>query len=601
VRADHGHQPIDRERLAQHGCRLEQRSLGGLERVEARGDQRLERLRHRHIGEIVDGPVDTVLEHELPVRHEHADDLDRVERDPLGARHDPPCRVGRQPRDQAGQELAHRSIRQRLEGQAGEVALAGAPVRPRVEELGPRQAEHVDRGVSAPLDQVVDEGQQPGVGPLQVLEDHDDRGLLGDALEERPPGPEELILAAGRGLADAQQGQQGDLDPAPLLLVACPGRHGLGDPLPSRGVVLPLHQAGAFANHLAERPEGDPAAVGGRSAVVPIDDVDEAVDVLEELPREPALADAALPGDRHQPDPAIPGGGVEEVLDQPELVVPPDKRRLERLGTVAPPHLGDDPQRSPGRHGGRLPLERLLAGLLEGDPARGGPHGRLAHQHGPRRCRRLEAAGGVDEVTGHHPLVERADRDRGLAGQDACASLDLRAQRVDGAEELEAGPDGALGIVLVARRGAPDRHHRVADELLHRPAVALDHLAGQVEVARQELADLLRVARLGKRGEADDVREEDRDEPSLGDGASSLGRPGLGDGAASGRSRRVAQPGAALAAELGRRWVGLAARWAGGRETRAALEAELPPGLVLGSTGGALHRRSRRRHMRATR
>ena len=40
-----------------------------------------------------------------------------------------------------------------------------------------------------------------------------------------------------------------------------------------------------------------------------------------------------------------------------------------------------------------------------------------------------------------------------------------------------AGPDRALGVVLVGRRGAPHRHHRVADELLDGPAVAADDLA----------------------------------------------------------------------------------------------------------------------------
>ena len=47
-------------------------------------------------------------------------------------------------------------------------------------------------------------------------------------------------------------------------------------------------------DHLAQRPERDPLAVRRRAALVPPDVLDDAVDVLAELPRETALADAGL-------------------------------------------------------------------------------------------------------------------------------------------------------------------------------------------------------------------------------------------------------------------------------------------------------------------
>ena len=68
-----------------------------------------------------------------------------------------------------------------------------------------------------PLEEVVDEVEQARVGEVEVLEDQDDRGGRRQPLEERPPGPEEL-LRPDPGL-DAEQGQQGRLDPAPLLRV----------------------------------------------------------------------------------------------------------------------------------------------------------------------------------------------------------------------------------------------------------------------------------------------------------------------------------------------------------------------------------------------
>ena len=43
-------------------------------------------------------------------------------------------------------------------------------------------------------------------------------------------------------------------------------------------------------------------------------------------------------------------------------------------------------------------------------------------------------------------------------------------------DQLEPGSDGALRVVLLSDRRAPDRHHRIADELLDRSAVSLDEL-----------------------------------------------------------------------------------------------------------------------------
>ena len=96
--------------------------------------------------------------------------------------------------------------------------------------------------------------------------------------------------------------------------------------------------------------------------------------------------------------------------------------------------------------------------------------------------------------------------------------------------ERERRADGALGVVLARDRRAPDGHHGVADELLDHPAVALDELAAALEVARQELADLLGVAVLGERREADEVGEQDETRRSSGRPARrrSLAAPGAG-------------------------------------------------------------------------
>ncbi len=113
---------------------------------------------------------------------------------------------------------------------------------------------------------------------------------------------------------------------------------------------------------------------------MPPDRVDQAVDVLEELPGQPGLADAGRADDADQAGAALAGRGVEQVLEQAELVVAADERRLERVLAVAAADLGDDPSRAPGCDRRRLALEVLLAGLLEGDRLAGGALGRLADE-----------------------------------------------------------------------------------------------------------------------------------------------------------------------------------------------------------------------------
>src|SRR5947207_12414156 len=108
---------------------------------------------------------------------------------------------------------------------------------------------------------------------------------------------------------------------------------------------------------------------------MPPDGLRETVDVFQELPGEPALADARRTDDRYQPSALLRGRRVEEVLEESQLDVAADEWRLECLGAIAPTHLGDDSQRTPRRDRGRLSLERLFAGFFECDGARRGPLG----------------------------------------------------------------------------------------------------------------------------------------------------------------------------------------------------------------------------------
>ena len=86
---------------------------------------------------------------------------------------------------------------------------------------------------------------------------------------------------------------------------------------------------------------------------------------------------------------------------------------------------------------------------------------------------------------------------------------------------------------------APDRHDRIADELLDGAAVEVDDLRRGIEVAREELANRLRVAVLRERREADEVGEQDRHKPPL-SGRDAAGR--IGRGFAAGPQDVAARP-----------------------------------------------------------
>jgi hypothetical protein len=58
----------------------------------------------------------------------------------------------------------------------GEVALAGAPGRPFLEQFRAGQGHDVDGGIARPLEEVVDEVEQARIGEVVVLEDEDHRG-----------------------------------------------------------------------------------------------------------------------------------------------------------------------------------------------------------------------------------------------------------------------------------------------------------------------------------------------------------------------------------------------------------------------------------------
>ena len=221
------------------------------------------------VRQVADRAVDAVLDRETALGDEHPHGLDGVQRHRRRRGRRWPGRPPPAARARARRAARAWRLRQRLEVQREEVALAGAPVGAPLEQLRAGERHHVDGDVAAPLEQVVDEVEQARVGVVVVLEHHDHGRGRGEPLEERAPGAEQLLGAHAR--ADAQEREQGGLDPAPLGLIGDVLGEGRGDLRPGGGGVVGLEQPAAAADHLAQRPEADALAVGRGAAVVPPD------------------------------------------------------------------------------------------------------------------------------------------------------------------------------------------------------------------------------------------------------------------------------------------------------------------------------------------
>ena len=406
-------------------------------------------------------------------------------------------------------------------------------------------------------------------------------------LEEQPPGGEQVLPLVRSAFAEREQLRQPGLDEPPLLRIEQVLLERCLQLLQRLLLLLVLGDPAAPPHHVRQRPVGHALAVRETAAAMPVDRLNDPVEVLVELPREPRLADPGDPGDRDQLRPPLLRADVEQILDLAQLAVAADERRLQplRLQRRRPPR--DDAQRAPQRRLTLLALELEAARGLVDDRALGRPPRRLADEDRSGLRHRLHARRGVDEIAGHHPLADRGCVDRGLAREHACArpqAVDpgLLAQRLHRRDEIERRTNGSLGVVLRRHRRPPDRHDGVADELLHDAAVKPDEPPAGVEVAREELPHLLRVARLRKRREAHQVGEEHRDEPPFRDR-----RLRWGGGAAAGGRAASAVPQSPQKRSSGLVWSAAGRALELDREGLAAADAELPSLAVLASAGAA--------------
>ena len=182
-----------------------------------------------------------------------------------------------------------------------------------------READDQERRVADELGEVLDQLEQRLLGPVDVLEHEHERLRIRELRGPLPRRPRDLLL---RALAlDGLEHARGVREQVGDGLVLAAGAK-LLERLADGLVVV---DACGDLDHLGERPVRDPLAVGQRSAL----EHGRALERLEELPREAALADAGLAEDRDEVRAPVAHDARVGVLEQAELDVAADQRGLE--------------------------------------------------------------------------------------------------------------------------------------------------------------------------------------------------------------------------------------------------------------------------------
>ena len=437
--------------------------------------------------------------------------------------------VGVAPGEQAAGQLVGLLVRQRLERERQD-RDAVAVRRPVQVAARTHRRDERERVAGEGVDEVVEQLDQAGVGPVQVV-DRQHRGLalaqalqrLGDAPVDRGAGTRRVeVVDLGRVAVDVGE----DLgDPRGLDRIG--GRRHLRGTRRDLDAQLVAGQHRVDLEALGERQGDGPVRAGlavGDAVAVEEDHVvvEARGDAFEHLGDQAALADAVLAGDRD--DDGVPAG---------DGVVDGDLGDGQLGGATDHRHLGAVPAAHPGRGGGGDGHPRLdrplatagdeVAGGLVVDRVGGERERRLADDHPARRGHRLQPGRGVDDVAHRRVLGAGQRPDEHLAGVDPDAHADVdatvggRAGHRAGQRllHLQPGAHRPLGIVLVGHRCAEQGEDPVTEQLVDPTAVLGDVVDQPGEAALDEPLGLLRVHELGERGEPDEIGEQHRDDAPL--------------------------------------------------------------------------------------
>ena len=202
VRARQIRDRADIEGLAHDRRAAENGALVRAEELEARSEQRVDPGRDGDVVEVAHGDPATVERLQLAIVDEHRDQLLDEERVALGATRDviPNLREALRLAEQLGDQAVAGGIVQWLEphDRAGAGACAVPPFREPLEQLGAAGAEQDDRDRLGMAREVLDQLEQRCLGPVRIVEEHDEGALGGEGREQPSDRPEALRDDAGR-------------------------------------------------------------------------------------------------------------------------------------------------------------------------------------------------------------------------------------------------------------------------------------------------------------------------------------------------------------------------------------------------------------------
>ena len=198
---------------------------------------------------------------------------------------------------------------ERLELDRGRAHAPTSPARPHVEQLRPCEAEDQQRTLAHPLREMVDQLEQRLFGPVDVLEDHDQRLHVGQLVGELARSPGDLrraTLALDRFHHAGREAEElGD------RLVAA----ALDQLLLGRLHRVVVRDSGGRLDHLRQRPVRHALPVRQRAAA----EDRGAFDAREEFADQAALPDSRFSVDGEDVRAPVADRAREGVLEQVEL------------------------------------------------------------------------------------------------------------------------------------------------------------------------------------------------------------------------------------------------------------------------------------------
>ena len=436
------------EHLALDRASLDHAAFLGVEPIEARRQQQVDRRRHGHVREVFRRTPRPSLEAEQSVVDQHREHLLDEQRVPLSCLEDPVARHAWDVRateevvDEEGCILA----RERLEHDRRRVQPAPAPTGPHLEQLGPRDAEDQHRGLARPIREVLDQVEERRFRPVDVVEHEDDRALASEMLEQLADRPERVLRGAELSPAE----QAGDLarDPIPI---GCAGedRVELG---PRRRRWVALGDPRSLMHHVREWEEGDPFAVREASSA---EEGRLASRPRLELVDEARLPDACRPHQREEVGGSFGHGALERVLEEGELLRSADHRRVEV--SLVTGGVGGDGEQPVRRHPLLLALQCEGVDRLDLDGILHQPVGRIAQEDLARGSSLLQPGGHVHRISGDQALPGHRVAGHHLAGVHAdprgqaltMLPFEIDVQRGERLTHLDRGANGADRVVLV--------------------------------------------------------------------------------------------------------------------------------------------------------